>query len=68
MRRREFIAGVVSVVALPILVRAQQANRMRRIGVLLPYDERDPEPKTYVSAFVRGLAELGWSPRSRTSP
>jgi putative tryptophan/tyrosine transport system substrate-binding protein len=58
MNRRKFIAALAE---LPLAARAQQPNRMRRIGVLLPYDESDPEPKTYLSAFVRGLAELGWT-------
>jgi putative ABC transport system substrate-binding protein len=61
MKRREFIAGLGGAAAWPLAARAQQPNRMRRIGVLLPYDESDPEPKTYLSAFVRGLAELGWT-------
>jgi putative tryptophan/tyrosine transport system substrate-binding protein len=61
MNRRKFIAAL-SAAELALAARAaQQPNRMRRIGVLLPYDESDPEPKTYPSAFVRGLAELGWT-------
>jgi putative tryptophan/tyrosine transport system substrate-binding protein len=57
MRRREFIAGLGSAVAWPVVARAQQAERVRRIGVLL-YDEIDP--RRY-SALTQALAELGWT-------
>ena len=43
MRRREFIAGVGSAAALPLIAGAQQLGRLRRIGVLMPYAENDPE-------------------------
>src|SRR5271156_4625385 len=60
MRRREFIAGVGSAVTWPRMARAQQP-RMRRIGVLMGYDESDPTAKAYFSGFTQGLAELGWT-------
>src|ERR1700686_3267931 len=60
MRRREFIAGVVTV-AWPLAARAQQPVRMRRIGVLMATDENDPEAKARLSGFTQGLAELGWT-------
>ena len=41
MRRREFIAGLGSAVARPVVARAQQGDRVRRIGVLLSYDENE---------------------------
>jgi putative ABC transport system substrate-binding protein len=47
--------------AWPLVARAQQGNRIRRIGVLLARDENDPVTKTYVSAFTRALADLGWT-------
>jgi DNA-binding transcriptional ArsR family regulator len=60
MRRREFIAGLGSAAAWPLAARAQQAERMRRIGVLIGTFENDPNVKTYISAFTQTLADLGW--------
>jgi hypothetical protein len=42
MRRRQFITGLGSTVAWPVVARAQQGERVRRIGVLVPFDENDP--------------------------
>jgi putative ABC transport system substrate-binding protein len=61
IRRREFIAGIGGAVAWPLGARAQQGDRVRRIGVLIARDENDPEGKTYVSAFIQSLAGLGWT-------
>jgi putative tryptophan/tyrosine transport system substrate-binding protein len=61
VRRRQFIVGLGSAAAWPLAARAQQGDRMRRIGVLLPGDENDPLMKAAVSAFTRGLADLGWT-------
>ena len=47
--------------AWPLAVRAQQRERMRRISVLLPYDENEPAWKPRVSALRQALAELGWT-------
>jgi putative ABC transport system substrate-binding protein len=60
MRRREFIAGVGSTAAWPLAARAQ-AERLRRIGVLLLGNENDPAGKARVSAFTQALAGLGWT-------
>jgi putative tryptophan/tyrosine transport system substrate-binding protein len=60
MRRREFIAGIGSAAAWPVVARAQQGGPAQRIGVLMPYEENDPEAKAQLSAFTQGLAELGW--------
>jgi putative ABC transport system substrate-binding protein len=60
MRRREFIAGIGSAAAWSVGARAQQGDRVRRIGVLMPIDENDPEMKLRYSAFTQGLADLGW--------
>jgi putative ABC transport system substrate-binding protein len=61
MRRREFIAGLGGAVAWPLAARAQQGDRVRRIGVLFSGDENDPAAKTIVSAFTQALADLGWT-------
>jgi len=62
MRRRDFIVGLGSTaVALPLAAHAQQSDRVRRIGVLMPGDENDSVVKTIFSAFTQALAELGWT-------
>jgi hypothetical protein len=43
MRRREFIAGLGSVSTWPLVAAAQQPDRIRRIGALIPWDENDPK-------------------------
>jgi putative ABC transport system substrate-binding protein len=48
-------------VAWPVAARAQRADRMRRIGVLMAFDENDPKAKGWLSNFTQGLAELGWT-------
>ncbi|MGB8739651.1 MAG: ABC transporter substrate-binding protein [Xanthobacteraceae bacterium] len=60
MRRREFITLVGGATAWPLLVNAQQAERMRRIGVLLPIAKDDPDYQSWVTAFRQALQELGW--------
>ena len=61
MRRRTFIAGLGSAVTWPVVARAQQGDRVRRIGILMPGDENDPVQKTRLSAFTQALADLGWT-------
>src|SRR6516164_9487011 len=61
MQRREFIAGLGTAAAWPLGARAQQPERMRRIGVLMSSDENDPLAKARVSALIQALADLGWT-------
>ena len=59
--RRRFIATLGSTVAWPLAARAQQPERMRRIGVLMNLAADDPEAPARVAAFAQGLQELGWT-------
>src|SRR5688572_8797292 len=60
MRRREFIGLVGGTAAWPLAARAQQGERMRRIGVLSALPADDPEWQARMAAFHQGLQELGW--------
>jgi putative ABC transport system substrate-binding protein len=60
MRRREFITGISATGVWPLAVRAQPAERVRRIGVLNGGDENDPTAKLRLSALTQALADLGW--------
>lgn len=62
IKRRDFIALIGGAAgAWPLAVRAQQADRIRRIGVLIAYAEGDPETNSRLAAFRAGLAKRGWS-------
>jgi putative ABC transport system substrate-binding protein len=62
MRRRDFITLIGGTVAAwPLAARAQQADRVRRIGVLIGYTEDDPETKARLTAFRQRLEKRGWT-------
>ena len=61
MKRRDFITLLGGAAAWPLAASAQQGNRVRRIGVLMAFDENDPAGKLRVSAFTQALAGLGWT-------
>jgi putative ABC transport system substrate-binding protein len=64
MQRREFIALLGGTAAAwPLMARAQEAEGMRRIGVLMGYAENDPEAQTRLAAFKQELLALGWDER-----
>jgi len=62
MRRRDFITllGGGAAVAWPLAARAQQSERLRRIGVLMNRAADNPEGQDRLAAFHQGLQELGW--------
>jgi putative ABC transport system substrate-binding protein len=60
MRRRELIALLGGAAAWPLAARAQQADRVRRLGWLVPFEESDSVGNSWMDAFKRGLAQLGW--------
>jgi putative ABC transport system substrate-binding protein len=61
VRRREFITLIGGVMALPLVARAQQPGRVRRIGVLMWQSADDPDAPGRISSFAQGLQERGWS-------
>jgi putative ABC transport system substrate-binding protein len=60
MRRREFITLIGGAAAWPLTARAQQPDRMRRIGVLMAFAENE-EGKAFVATFREVLQKLGWT-------
>jgi putative ABC transport system substrate-binding protein len=61
MRRREFITLIGGAAAWPLAVRAQQPERMRRIGVLTPFPADDAEGHARLTAFAQALQQAGWT-------
>jgi putative tryptophan/tyrosine transport system substrate-binding protein len=62
MRRRDLlrVLGTVAI-ALPTVARAQQADRLRRVGVVMAYAEKDPNGQVQVAGFRQQLQKLGWT-------
>ena len=61
MRRREFVTLLGGAVAWPLAAHAQQNERMRRIGVLMPFAKDNPEGRARTAAFLQELQKLGWT-------
>jgi putative ABC transport system substrate-binding protein len=61
MRRRDFITLLGGAVAWPLAARAQQGERVRRIGVVTNFAADDPAPQPRLTAFLQGLQQLGWT-------
>jgi putative ABC transport system substrate-binding protein len=61
MNRRQFITLLGGTTAWPRTARAQQPERMRRIGILLPAAADDSEYQTWVGAFLQALGQFGWT-------
>jgi putative tryptophan/tyrosine transport system substrate-binding protein len=61
MKRRDFIAGLGSTAAWPVMAWAQPAGRVRRIGVLIGGEENDPVWKSSLTALTQALADFGWT-------
>ena len=62
MRRRQFIKMLGGAAATwPCAARAQQSNKMRRVGVLLNLAAEDPEGQSRLAAFLQGMQEAGWA-------
>src|SRR5215510_7069250 len=61
MRRREFITILGGAAAWPLTARAQQSERMRRIGVLMHTAADDADGQTRLAAFLQGLQQTGWA-------
>src|SRR5258708_31678503 len=61
MKRREFLSLLAGAAAWPLAARAQQPDRIRRGGILMPFPKGDTEYGTPVRAFRQELGKLGWT-------
>jgi hypothetical protein len=61
IRRREFVGGLGGVVfGWPLAANAQQPNRARKLGILMPLAENDPESQRRIAALLQMLRQFGW--------
>jgi putative tryptophan/tyrosine transport system substrate-binding protein len=69
IRRREVITLIGGAAGWSLAAHAQQANRIRRIGIFFGgFSESDPEPRRRIAAFARSLQEVGWIDGRNQSP
>src|SRR5262245_39485686 len=61
LKRRDFLTLLGGATAWPLAARAQQPERMRRIGVMMAVPENDSEYQVFLAAFREGLQKLGWA-------
>ena len=61
MRRREFITFAGGAASWPLVVLAQQSERIRHIGILMAFSESDPEAQSWAAGFREELGKLGWT-------
>jgi hypothetical protein len=61
MQRREFIAALGGAAVWPLTARAQQGERLRRVAILMLYNEDDPEGQLRANSFQQRLEGLGWA-------
>ena len=61
LKRRHFLTLLGAAAGLPLAVRARQPQLMRRIGVLMGWNETDREAQSNLAAFVQALQQLGWT-------
>jgi putative ABC transport system substrate-binding protein len=59
--RRELLVALGGAAAWPLAARAQQGDRMRRIGIVMPFAKGDSEGEARIRAFKQELAKLGWT-------
>ena len=61
MKRREFLGVLGGAAIWPLVARAQQSDRMRRIGALMNFSESNPQSRNRVAAFEQSIEKLGWT-------